>query len=117
AIENLTGAALRVRLAATLPEGVHTEQPVLELAAPPGRSTAPWSCTSITRGDHPLRELHMEAASPLGLWSVRTRRGLDCTLRVYPNLRDRATAALFLRAAGPGVRLRRQRGKGKEFEN
>ena len=117
AIENRTGFALQVRLAPTLPEGVHTAQPVFELAAPSGSSTAPWPCTSTTRGDHPLRELHMEAASPLGLWSVRTHRELDCTLRVYPNLRDRATAALFLRAAGPGVRLRRQRGKGKEFEN
>ena len=41
----------------------------------------------------------------------------NCTLRVYPNLRDRATAGLFLRTAEPGARLRRQRGKGKEFEN
>ncbi len=51
------------------------------------------------------------------LWRVRGSRALDCTLRVYPNLRDRATAGLFLRTAEPGARLRRQRGKGKEFEN
>src|SRR5258708_34297905 len=53
----------------------------------------------------------------MGLGSVRDRRTLNCTLRVYPNLRDSATAGLFLRTAEPGARLRRQRGKGKEFEN
>ena len=38
------------------------------------------------------------------------------TLRVYPNLRDRATAALFLRAPNAGMRVHRQVGKGREFE-
>ncbi len=59
----------------------------------------------------------METASPFGLWAVRAARPCDCTLRVYPNLRDRATAALFLKTADPGFRLRRQVGKGREFEN
>jgi uncharacterized protein (DUF58 family) len=117
AIGNRTGSELRLRLAPTRPEGVHTTQPVIELAAPSGDSSALWPCASDTRGDHRLRELHMEAASPLGLWSARTARPLDCALRVYPNLRDHATAALFLRTDTAGARLRRQRGKGKEFEN
>ncbi len=36
---------------------------------------------------------------------------------MYPNLRDRATASLFLRTAEAGLRRRRQVGKGREFEN
>jgi uncharacterized protein (DUF58 family) len=117
AIANRTGAQLHLRLAPAPPEGVQTPQAVIDVAAPPGDSYVLWQCISDTRGDHRLRELHMEAGSPLGLWSARTAKTLECALRVYPNLRDRATAALFLRTAGAGARLRRQRGKGKEFEN
>ena len=117
ALENGTGGTLALRLAPALPDGVRSDQPVMEAAAPAGVSRVPWTCVSDTRGDHRLRELHLEAGSPMRLWLVRESRALDCTLRVYPNLRDRATAGLFLRTAEPGARLRRQRGKGKEFEN
>ena len=48
---------------------------------------------------------------------MRAAHPCACTLRVYPNLRDRATAALFLKTADPGFRLRRQVGKGREFDN
>ncbi|MBZ5626871.1 MAG: DUF58 domain-containing protein, partial [Acidobacteriia bacterium] len=34
-----------------------------------------------------------------------------------PNLRDRATASLFLKTADAGLRMRRQIGKGREFDN
>ena len=43
--------------------------------------------------------LYLEAPSPFGLWLARAERALDCSFRVYPNLRDRSTAALFLRTA------------------
>jgi uncharacterized protein (DUF58 family) len=42
---------------------------------------------------------------------------LPCRFRIYPNLRDRSTAALFLRTPQIGLRMRRQVGKGREFEN
>jgi uncharacterized protein (DUF58 family) len=71
----------------------------------------------VARGDHPLRRLYLEAASPFGLWLARSERTVDCVLRVYPNLRDRATAALFRRTAVVGQRMRRQVGKGREFDN
>jgi uncharacterized protein (DUF58 family) len=47
---------------------------------------------------------------------VRAARETAFTFRVYPNLRDRATTALFLKNA-PGLRMRRQVGKGREFDN
>jgi len=89
-----------------------TENVTLE----PGRSALAWPCTGTTRGDHVLRDLYMEAPSPLGLWLARARVPVECNLRVYPNLRDRATAALFLRAPNAGLRVHRQVGKGREFE-
>jgi uncharacterized protein (DUF58 family) len=71
----------------------------------------------VARGEHRLGALHLEMPSPFGLWLVRAVRSVDCALRVYPNLRDRATAALFLRRAGFGLRMRRQIGRGREFDN
>ena len=85
--------------------------------APTGASRFDWACTGVARGDHPLRELHLEAPSPFGLWLARSERELHSSLRVYPNLRDRASAALFQRNSALGLRLRRQIGKGREFDN
>jgi uncharacterized protein (DUF58 family) len=86
-------------------------------AADPGAEVIAYPVTISTRGDHPFTPLFLETPSPLGLWHARATLTLDCTLRVYPNLRDRATAALFLRTADLGVRLHRQVGKGREFDN
>jgi len=90
---------------------------VLEVPAPQGQSTVDWPCLPRARGDHPLREVFVEAASPLGLWAARESRVVRLSFRVYPNLRDHATSALFLRTANLGLRVRRQVGKGREFEN
>ncbi|MBS1854051.1 MAG: DUF58 domain-containing protein [Acidobacteria bacterium] len=117
ALDNLSGAALPLRLAPVVPETFESDRPVVEVTAPAGASRVEWTCRGGTRGDRILREVWLETCSPFALWQARAARQLDCTLRVYPNLRDRATSALFLRAMDPGTRLRRQRGKGKEFEN
>ena len=77
-----------------------------------------WPCTGIARGDHPLAPSAPGSAARRWACGWRARGApLDCTLRVYPNLRDRATAALFLRTADAGLRMRRQVGKGREFDN
>ncbi|MGO9227643.1 MAG: DUF58 domain-containing protein [Bryobacteraceae bacterium] len=116
-IENRGAASCALRLGVNLPPGVETETPVMDVAAAHGASRVEWPCTGRARGDHALRELHVEAGSPLGLWLARQPRPLEFSFRVYPNLRDRATAALFLRTANLGMRVRRQVGKGREFEN
>lgn len=103
--------AMALRLAPALSDAV------VDASVPVGASSVPWTYCSSIRGDHRLTSVHLETLSQMGLWSVRGTRPLDCTLSVYPNLRGRATAGLFLRTADPGARLRRQRGKGKEFEN
>jgi uncharacterized protein (DUF58 family) len=116
-IENGSAAPRPLRLALTLPESIETPTPVLELVAPAGACEASWPCIARARGDFSPREIPIETLSPLGLWLVRSARPIDSSIRVYPNLRDRATAALFLRSAVSGLRLCRQVGKGREFEN
>jgi uncharacterized protein (DUF58 family) len=116
-IENRSQAQLRMRLGAIMPPGVESEKTVEEAATPPGLSQLNWPCTGRARGDQILRELHIEMASPFGLWQVREPRPVGFTFRVYPNLRDRATASLFLKTADPGLRVRRQLGRGREFDN
>jgi len=116
-VENLTRRVIALRVAVTAPPGVSVSEPVRELLSPAGTTVLEWRCTGQARGDHALGELHAEIQSPLHLWFLRSRFPSGCTLRVYPNLRDRATAAIFLRSAGAGIRRRRQLGKGKEFEN
>lgn len=109
AIQNASPLDLPLRLAL----GPDIEKTI----APPGRSVLEWPCTLHARGDHPVDSIYVEAGSPLGLWCAHAEQKVDCTLRVYPNLRDRATAGLFLRTANAGLRVHRQVGKGREFEN
>jgi uncharacterized protein (DUF58 family) len=115
-LENRGARALSVRAGLAMPEGVESERLTESVTLQPGRSALAWPCTGATRGDHALRDLYVEAPSPLGLWLARARVPVACNLRVYPNLRDRATAALFLRAPNAGMRVHRQVGKGREFE-
>ena len=117
-LDNRGTRELPVRLALTFPDPMGGgPSAVQSIAAGPGALVIHYPCTAQARGDHRLTALDLETRSPFGLWLVRVTRKLDCTLRVYPNLRDHATAALFLRTADPGARLRRLAGKGREFDN
>jgi len=116
-VGNPAEAPRALRLGVNLPSGVETDSPVLEVSAPHGASTVEWPCVGHARGDHALRELHVETGSPLGLWLARQPRLVNFSFRVYPNLRDHATAALFLRTGNLGMRMRRQVGKGREFDH
>ncbi len=115
-LRNDSAGPRKVRVALDAVEGVESSKPVFELVLAPGSSLLSWSCTGHARGDHVLRQIHIETASPLALWDVRAACAVDCTFRVYPNMRDRATASLFLRTPLMGVRRYRQVGKGREFE-
>jgi uncharacterized protein (DUF58 family) len=108
---------LAIRLSVATPPGVPSASLTEDTVVPPGASRFDWACTGAGRGDHPVRALYLEAPSPFGLWLARSERALESTIRVYPNLRDRATAALFRRTAVVGLRMRRQVGKGREFDN
>jgi uncharacterized protein (DUF58 family) len=116
-VENGSLKPLPLRLGVAMPAGAASEELTRAFIAAPGASLTDWPVTGTTRGDHKLAQIHVEAQSPMGFWQVRGRRAIDCGLRVYPNLRDRATAALFSKTANIGLRLRRQVGKGREFDN
>jgi uncharacterized protein (DUF58 family) len=115
-LKNASGVQLPVRIGLSMPAGMESEKPVLDPTLPPGSALLNWRCTGRARGDHRLPQVHIEAPSPMGLWQARTARQVDCTFRVYPNMRDKATAGLFLKTASLGVKMYRQVGKGREFE-
>lgn len=77
-----------------------------------------WLCTPSRRGQFHIHRCHLETKSFLGLWSFRGFRDVACEIRVYPSLaRERnSLAALFLNRGGYGIHVRRQHGKGREFE-
>ena len=115
-LQNGSGAERKVRVGLVMPEGMESEKPVLDPKLPPGSALLQWNCTGRARGDHALRRVYIEAVSPLGLWEARAAKAVDCTFRVYPNMRDHTTAGLFLKTASLGVRTYRQVGRGREFE-
>jgi uncharacterized protein (DUF58 family) len=117
AIENRMRRPVALRIGVQMPEGIAQPETVRHTTAPRGHSTVDWTCTGAARGDHVLAEVHLETPSPMGFWMVRHRYPAGCRLRVYPSLRDRATAELFHRTSAAGIRTRRQIGKGREFEN
>ena len=104
-------------VATPMPEGVESEIKVIHVAGLAPRELIEWPLTGRTRGDRPIQLVHLEKPSPLGLWLTRGSRNIQCVIRVYPDLRDRATALLLLRTADPGLRMRRQVGRGREFDN
>ena len=106
-----------VRIALPMPAGMESERAIAETAGTGQREVVEWPLIGRSRGDHALPAIYLEKQSPLGFWLVRVSRKAECTLRVYPNLRDRATALLFLKTANAGVRMRQQVGRGREFDN
>lgn len=106
-----------VRIALPMPQGMESEYTVLKASVGRPREVLNWPVIGRERGDHVLQAAHIEKPSPLGLWAVRGKRDISAALRVYPNLRDRATAMLFLKAESAGLRTRRQVGRGREFDN
>ena len=77
-----------------------------------------WALTPSKRGQYVLDRAFLEAASPLGFWSVRASQPVRAELRVYPNLFDerKNVAAVFLRRADLGAQTQRRAGQGREFE-
>jgi len=114
--ENHSSQPFVARIALATPDGIVSNQESLPAKVPPGRSSLDWPVTGVVRGERRLEELHVENGSPVGLWSIRSLHSITCELRVYPHLRDRASAALFQRTTLAGIRMHRQIGKGREFD-
>ncbi|MBY0506044.1 MAG: DUF58 domain-containing protein [Bryobacteraceae bacterium] len=116
--ENPAQRGLTIRAGLPLPRELEHDSVEIQAQLPAG---ATWSRVTLPvlptrRGDFPLVDCFVEAASPLGLWSHRRRLSATGRIRVYPNLMAEraALAALSRQMAGP--RQPRQIGKGREFE-
>src|SRR5262249_50643241 len=72
----------------------------------------------VERGCYSLKQVFLEAPSPIGFWGWRKALPVSAEIRVYPNLLNerRNLAALFLRRGALGAHAQRQVGKGREFE-
>jgi len=117
ALENRAAMPLDLRIAVAMPEGVEAIQSVRSIRVPAGKSAVEWAIAGRARGDFRVQAVHLETPSLVGLWMARATRAVNCSLRVYPNLRDHATASLFLKTRDLGIRVYRQVGKGREFDN
>jgi len=110
----------RLRLALSLPAGIDSPYDDLVADLPVGSESArlSWTCTGRRRGRYQLDGCAIEAASPLGLWTVRRTLPARAELRVYPNLlaEGRRVAAIFLHRGAFGIHAQRRVGKGREFE-
>lgn len=115
-LQNGSAHPLTARIALALPDGITSSETFTPVHVPSGRSSVDYALTGVARGARLLDQARIESRSALGLWHVRTARPLACQLRVYPDLRDRATAALFQRAGAAGTQMHRQVGKGREFD-
>src|ERR1035441_3940683 len=116
-IDNRSRHAIALRLGAVMPGGVASESLIEDVLAPAGANRFDWQATGIARGDHPLAALHLEVASPFGLWLPPPPPPAAERKRTRLNSRYRATAALFLKRADSGPRAHRLLGKGREFDN
>lgn len=72
----------------------------------------------LRRGRYLFENVYVETPSRLGLWLIRERKSLSLEVRTYPDLsrERRRLAGLFLNRGSDGAHVRRQVGKGREFE-
>jgi uncharacterized protein (DUF58 family) len=119
-VRNERQKAGRLRVGLALPREIESAQEEVEVALPAQSewSHFSWPCRPRRRGRYTIAAAYLEAASPLGFWSVRARVPVRSEIRVYPNLFNerRKLAALFLHRGAYGAHAQRQVGKGHEFE-
>ena len=116
-VENESKGTRRIRVGIPAPEGIESgdEEQVVDLPEGAAAAEFPWRYTPRRRGRYLIEECFLEAASPLGLWTVRQRVPIRFELRVYPNLR-RNNDLRALRRGVDGLHVQRQLGRGREFE-
>jgi len=109
----------RLRLGFLLPRYIASDCRDVHVMLPAGqgRLSLPWPCRALKRGRYRLEHCCLEAASPLGFWARRHIAGMNCEIRVYPDLGgERKTLAAFFMKNMPGIHAWHQIGKGRDFE-
>jgi uncharacterized protein (DUF58 family) len=108
-----------LRVGLPLPSEIECGSPERRVAAGTAEETSvPFEVVPRRTGRWAVTSVRAEVASPLGLWDLRTSLPASTELRVYPNLlaERKAAATLFLNRGRAGLHVRRQVGKGREFE-
>lgn len=108
-----------LRIGLPLPAEIECESPERRVARGTAEETSvPFEVVPRRTGRWAVTGLRAEVGSPLGFWDLRTSLPASTELRVYPNLlaEKRAAATLFLNRGRTGLHVRRQVGKGREFE-
>ncbi len=81
------------------------------------RNSFSLECVAERRGSFKYSFCMIEFPSLLGLWSYRKKAGLNCEIRVYPDLRkERKTLNAVISAFLNGVRSQQIVGQGRDFE-
>ena len=114
----IAGGEIRVGL--PFPAEIASPFDVLAVPLRAGETSAylSWPCTPLDRGRFSIDACYVETSSFLGLWDFRRRQRTTCEVRVYPSLEleRKALAGLFLNRGTLGLHVRRQQGKGRDFE-
>jgi len=118
-VANLAARRLRCELHDHHPASFEAEglPRALELA-PREWTEIAYQARPVARGETRFGAAELRLASPLGLWQITRRIGIETTARVYPNFRTLAKYTLLAtdnRLSQIGVLQVRRRGEGMEF--
>jgi len=104
-----------------VPRVLRAEPPVVQIRAAAGNSArGEYFIAPSERGDAGLGRLYLRYQSPLRLAERWTSADLSQTIRIYPNLEEAKRQTVYLirsRQVELEKRLKRQRGRGREFES
>jgi len=104
-----------------VPGVLRGEPPTVEIRTGAGNSArGDYSITPFERGDARLNRLYLRYQSPLRLAERWASADLAQAVRIYPNLEEAKRQTVYLirsRQVELEKRLKRQRGRGREFES
>ncbi len=113
--------AVHARLVDDAPQSFRPEPPDVEVFAAAGKEgVAEYSILPKERGDARFGRVYVRCQSALRIAERWSTADLSQKVRVYPNLEQAKQAALYLirsRQVQMERRLKRQRGRGREFES
>ena len=118
-IENRNAWAVRIDVFDHLPADFEVEGQPARLYVPEGkRVTTAYRIKPLERGDEVFKGVGIRLLSPLGLWHQKCLVPHDTPVKVYPNFAAISRYALLAadnRLSQLGIKRRRRRGEGMEF--
>jgi uncharacterized protein (DUF58 family) len=120
-IRNLSSRSILAEVVDEAPTGLRAELPKMEIAAPAkGQGESSYSVEPRTRGDLRFGKAWLRYQSRFQFAQRWARADLEQTVRVYPNIEKAQHLQMYLirsRQIELEKRLKRQRGRSREFES